>query len=167
MALNLSSKDFDFPNTVIRQGGAISQYVPWDVIVTPTSGVSYTYKVIPSSVNGVIPTNYLTSGTGALTSPKYINLLVSATQGRVTGVEIQSSETPNTEAPPVLEGVPPSSFIIPIGVIGTDGQFYKFVLPRPFAANPVIFFTTDKAGPVPAGFRTTSSWYSWTVTQPE
>lgn len=145
-------------------GAATVAYSPWDVIVTPTGGSGYDYIVIPSTVNQVVPNNWLTVGTGSTSAAKYLSLAVSATSGRVTSVAIQSGASPGA-APPVIQGVPPSSFEIPIGVIGTDGLYYKFVSAKPILASPVVAFESDRVAPIP-GLSPRDQWWTWAMSQP-
>lgn len=161
MALNLSSKYFNFVNTVLRTQAV---YSPWDVIVTSTGTSSYSYLVVPSTLNGVVPNNYLTARNATTASPEYIYLNVSATTGRVSSVAIGSDSSP-TEAPEVLEALPPSSFIVPIGVIGTNGVYYKFLQAKPIIATPSVSFSADRVAPIP-GLSPRVQWWTWTITQP-
>jgi hypothetical protein len=136
----------------------------WDVIVIPGIGDAYTYKIVPSTLNGVVPSNWATTGSGSKTAAKYISLNCTATTGKITSVAIGASAAP-VEAPGVLESLPPTAFDVPIGVIGTDGVFYKFVQARPFVAQPIVSFTSDRAVPV-IGLAPRIQWWTWSITQP-
>jgi len=139
-------------------------YDPWDVVITPTGTNSYTYRLIPSTVNGVAPNNFTTVFSGNKSSAKYINLSISATNGRITSVVISPGGAP-VDAPPVLQSIPPSSFTLQIGVIGTDGIYYKFVAPKPFVASPTVSFEADRTTPIP-GLSPRIQWWTWVITQP-
>lgn len=163
MPVNNSSKSFPFPNTILKSQD--TPYTPWDVIVSLEAGGNYNYSIIPSTVNQIVPSNYQTIGTGNISSAKYLNLNVSATNGRVTSVAIESSSSPNTDAPAVLLGVPPSSFKVALGVIGTNGIFYKFVAGKPLLAAVAVSFEVDRDPPVP-GLSLRVPYLTWNVSQP-
>jgi len=163
MAVNNASKIFQFPNTVLKAGSEFSSYSPWDIIVTMTGGGNYDYILIPSTINGVVPDNYSLTGTGDTSSQKFIYLSVEATDGRITLVELHSAIVP-TDAPDVLQSLPPSSFNVPIGVINTDGIYYKFVAGLPIIATPTVSFESDRTPPVP-GLSPRIQWWTWVMTQ--
>ena len=161
MASNNASKYFNFVNTVIKNGA--SNYEPWDVIITKENGGNYTYQLIPSTINGVVPNNFTDIWSGNTSSEKYLYLSVSTTSGRITSVSFNSSPTP-TESPAVLQSLPPSSFDVAIGVIGTDGIYYKFVNSSPIVATPEVSFESDRSPPVP-GLSPRIQWWTWVITQ--
>jgi hypothetical protein len=163
-AFDWSYPNFDpaLPEAVSTKG--FFSYSPWDVVITSTGGSGYTYRLIPSTVNGVAPNNFTTVFSGNKSSAKYINLSISATNGRITSVVISSGGAP-VDAPPVLQSIPPSSFNLQIGVIGTDGIYYKFVAPKPLVASPTVSFEADRTTPIP-GLSPRIQWWTWVVTQP-
>lgn len=164
MGTNNSSRYFNFPNVILKAGEATAGYLPWDVIITFTTGSNYTYRVVPSVVNGVAPSNFFTLGTGDTSAAKYIKLTISTTAGRVTNVVIASSSTPVVESPSVLQSIPPSSFDIAVGAIGTDGKWYKFLEGKPITVTPYVSFSVDRIPPVP-GLTSQIPCYTWAISQ--
>jgi hypothetical protein len=157
MAVNNSSKFFDFPNTILKT--STDGYEPWDVIIEMLTPTTYNYRVLASSVNFKVPSNHLAVGTGSTSAPKYLGLYCTASAGRIIGVEIQASASP-FDSPTVLESVPPSSFYIPIGVIGTDGNWFKMVEGAPLTVIPYTVYETDRNPPV-LGLAQRIKWLSW------
>lgn len=152
------------PGSATFGSASVPSYSAWDVIVTPTGGSGYDYVLVPSTVNQVVPNNYLTVGTGSTAAPKYLSLAITATAGRVTSVALQSGASPGS-SPPVLQNVPPSSFEIPLGVIGTDGLYYKFVAAKPILVSPVVAYESDRIAPIP-GLSPRDQWWTWAMSQP-
>ena len=143
---------------------AATVYSPWDILISFTGGGSYTYRLVPSTVNGVVPNNYTITGTGTVSSEKYISLSVTATVGRITSVSLASASSP-TESPTVLQSLPPSEFDIALGVIGTDGKFYKFVAGLPIVASTTVSFESDRTTAIP-GLSPRVQWWTWEMSQP-
>jgi hypothetical protein len=160
MASNNASKIFSFPNTVIKD---IDYANLWNVNITYGIGGAYTYDMTVSTVNQMIPSNYLISKPGNISAAKYIYLQITALNGGIISITIEDSATPILP-PPVLENLVPGDFKIAIGVIGTDGFFYKFVAGLPITATPAVSFESDRPVPIP-GLSTRIQWWTWTIKQ--
>jgi hypothetical protein len=160
MSILFGSKDLSEFQTTLKTDD--SNFEPWDVLITFTSETAYEYRLIPSTVNQVAPNNYVTVETGSISSEKYISLSVTTTAGRVTSVSIVAEQA---EAPPVLLALPPSSFKIGLGIIGTNGIYYKFVQGKPISVEVITSFSIDRVPPVP-GLSNTIPYYTWRISQP-
>ena len=128
---------------------------PFDISV---AGTTVTFRA--GTINGFLPTNYLTGVTTVATGTRYLVLNCTASNGQITAATFSvDSSQPGAIAP--YQGQPPTSFKILIGLT-IDGKAFKIWGNGNIQADPVEAFRIDKVSP-PAGTLPYVIYYTWSL----
>jgi hypothetical protein len=153
---------FSIPETKRQRpsfGGAATY--PFDLTLTD-AGATYTGKFRPGTVNGLIPSNYLSLTGIAKTGTVYIGIVCTFSNAAVQTAVFAAGGT----APPaylVTKNVPPTDLSILTHVV-VDGAVYRVLGTNSITVAPIKAFETDKSGTLVPGERPVDYWYSYSVT---
>ena len=140
------------PGASAGGGGGSSGPYPFDVSFTAGSDSSHkTATVRPGTLNGLVPTNILTTADLDVTLDYYLILSGVAADGEISSCSLSFS----TSAPspmPVTVGEPPTSFDYVLGMILGDGSactWYRTIGNGSLQAIGSEVFRVPKASPSP------------------
>ena len=153
---------FSIPETKRQRpsfGGAAAY--PFDLTLED-GGATYTGKFRPGTVNGLIPSNYLSLTGIAKTGTVYIGIVCTLSNAAVQTAVFAAGGTP----PPaymVTMNVPPTDLSILTHVI-VDGTVFRVLGPSSITVTPQTSFVTDKTTTLVPGEKSTNTWYTYSVT---
>lgn len=126
---------------------------PFDLTV---DGTTCTFRA--GTINGLLPSNYLTGVTISATGTRYLVLNCTASNGQITGASFSADTSqPGAIAPTI--GVPPSVFSLLIGLT-IDGEPIKIWEGGNIAAAPAESFRVDRSVATP-GALPYEIFYTW------
>jgi hypothetical protein len=136
--------------TAIKQGGAPAQRNPWDIYVESSEEDTYTLKVQPGTLGGVLASNweaeFEASGNGL-----FYGIAKVTTDGRfVTGVTLEIGEDPPTQQSPTAWGLEEEIDLL-FGLF-KDGASYNLVGAGNLPAEARLVATAENEAPVATGF---------------
>lgn len=148
--------------TVAGSGGGAASPEPFDVAISDGSDVDhFTATVRPGTLNGLIPTNILTTPDLLLATPYYVVLSAVVSDGAITSCTL-SFPTATPSGMPTAEGIPPLAFDFLLGMI-IDGVWYRTIGTGSLFASSYEVFRVSKTAPDP-GTLPYDIWYSWALT---
>lgn len=135
---------------------------PFDVEFSAGSDVDHTTATVrPGTINGLVPTNILTTPDLAIATPYYLVLSATVSDGAVTSCSL-SFDTSTPSGMPTAQGVPPLSFTYLLGMI-IGGEWFRTIGNGSLFAQSYEVFRTSKTSPDP-GTLPYDIWYSWALT---
>jgi hypothetical protein len=142
--------------TAIKQGGAPAQDFPWEIYVTDSEEESYTVKVRPGTVAGILPSNWDDEFT-CNKDELYYGKAKATTDGRnVTAVEIVIDSTPPQEQEA-------NEFAVDAEVEFLFGLFentgFRITTQGNISASPSLVLTTTKDPAAEPGESPYVFWY--------
>ena len=149
------------PDSVPSPPATSGDEYPFDLTLID-AGATYTGKFRPGTVNGLIPSNYLSLTGIAKTGTVYIGIVCTFSNAAIQTAVFAAGST----APPaylVTKNVPPTDLNILTHVV-VDGVVYRVIGPNSLTVKPDVWFETDKTGTLVPGERPTDYWYSYSVT---
>ena len=155
---------FSIPETKRQRpsfGGSSVAY-PFDLTLTEGEGDTFTGKFRPGTVNGLIPSNYLSLTGISKTDTVYISIVCTLSNAAVQTAVFAAGESP----PPaylVTKNIPPTDLSILTHVV-VAGAVYRVLGPSSITVTPVTSFATDKTTELVPGERPTDTWYTYGVT---
>lgn len=148
------------PATIKRQSTTTSPSYPFDLTLTD-AGATYTGNFRPGTVNGLIPSNYLSLTGIAKTGTVYIKIAVTLTNAAVQTATFSATGTAPA-AMPTSMGVPPTSVEILTHVV-VNGTVFRVLGPGNPWLTPTSIFETDKSGTISPGEKPTDVWYTYNL----
>jgi len=153
---------FSIPETKRQRpsfGGAAAY--PFDLTLED-GGATYTGKFRPGTVNGLIPSNYLSLTGIAKTGTVYIGIVCTFSNAAIQTATFAAGIV-WLDGMPTTMGVPPTDVNILTHVI-VDGTVFRVLGPGNPWLTPAAVFETDKAGPISPGEKPTDVWYTYNLT---
>jgi len=142
-------------STARGRGGASSGPAPFDISL---SGTTATFRA--GTINGFLPSNYLSGVTVPLTGTRYLCLSCTASNGQITAASfVADSSAPAAITP--YQGQPPVSFKILIGVL-IDGSPIKVWGDGNIQADAAEAFKLQVGSPA-AGAMPYVIYYTWSL----
>ena len=127
---------------------------PFDITIV---GTTATFRA--GSINGVLPSNYLTGITVAASGTEYLVLNCTASNGQITSASFSSDASqPGAISP--IKGQPPTSFSMLIG-LSIDAVPFKVWGNGNIQADSIEAFRVDRSPLVP-GAPSYETYYNWT-----
>jgi len=151
-----------------KGGGGGDSVGPWDIVdvagvgqPNPQTGkyASYTAKVWPGTVNGLIAGNMFDVLTISGTSIIRFKAVVTTDGSAVTGVTMVANETPAAVQTPTPFGLP-SKIELEFGVV-YEGKAYRTIGNGSIVLSGKLQFTTDKSGAIAVGETPLIEYYAW------
>jgi hypothetical protein len=153
---------FSIPETKRQRPSFVSSVAyPFDLTLED-AGATFTGKFRPGTVNGLIPSNYLSLTGIAKTGTVYIGIVCTFSNAAIQTAVFAAGGT----APPaylVTKNVPPTDLRILTHVV-VQGVVYRVIGPNSLTVKPDVWFETDKTGTLVTGERPVDYWYSYSVT---
>ncbi len=143
-------------------GGTPSSSVgPFDLTFTPGgSPGDLTPAMIPGTINGVIPSNYLSLPDISDTGVYYFVLSATTANGQIASATVALNGSPPAGIP-VTMGVPPTAFDFLLGVVA-DGVWFRSCAVGSLNAVPFETYRIGIINPAP-GTLPYDIWYSWDI----
>ena len=146
-----------------RRGGGGSAAVAYPLDLTLVdAGATFTGVFRPGTVNGLIPSNYLSLTGIAKTGTVYIGVVCTLSNAAVQTAVMAAGASP----PPaylVTMSVPPTDLSILTHVV-VAGAIYRVLGPSSVSVVPSVSFVTDKTTTLVPGEKSTDTWYTYSVT---
>lgn len=140
-------------------GGSAETKGAFDLNIAAAGGGTLDVTVIPGTVNGLLPSNYLSTFNISATGLYYLTLSIAATGSTITSASlVMSSSAPAVQVP--TRDTPASSFSRLIAII-TDGVAERQIPVGSLITFPEERFRTNRTAPAPdeSPFY---FWYAWT-----
>jgi len=141
-------------------GGMAATEYPFDLTLIDAGG-TYTGKFRPGTVNGLIPSNYLSLTGISKTGTIYIGIVCTFSNAEIQTAQFASGVV-WLDGMPTSMGVPPTNVNILTHVI-VDGTIFRVLGPGNPWLTPSAIFETDKAGPLSPGEKPTDVWYTYNL----
>lgn len=133
----------------------------WRVAETRRDATYLYCSIFPSTINGVVASNWNTEITPNLTGTWYAKVDVTISGGKVSSTSYSVSTSAPT-APGVLAGTPPTSFSILLAIIH-DATIYQIRQGAPLTVTPVEVYRAAKVTTTPGEYPM-DIYYTWEVT---
>lgn len=140
-------------------GGGSTPVYPFDVSLTGSG--TLTAAVQPGTINGLIPSNFLSTFSISALATGYLVLSVTTSGGQVTGAVLSLPSSPPVGVP-VNMGQPPTTFDYLLGAV-VNGVWFRVIGPGSLAAASVEAFRVTKTAPAP-GTLPYDIYYTWNIT---
>lgn len=147
-------------------GGGSSGPYPFDVEFTAGSDGSHkTATTRPGTINGIIPSNILTTADLSVSSAYYLVLNATVADGEITACTISFDSSPPSSMPVTL-GEPPTSFSYVLGMIIGDGSlcvWFRTIGSGSLTSTGSEVYRVPKAFPSPGTIPYDIYW-TWVLT---
>lgn len=141
-------------------GGGSTPVYPFDVSFSGSGTLTVT--VVPGAINGLLPTNILSTLSIGATATGYLVLSATVSAGQIASCVLSIASSPSA-AIPVNMGQPPTAFDFLIGVI-VNGVWFRTIGPGGLAATASEAYRVSKLTPSP-GTLPYDIWYTWDITE--
>ncbi len=132
---------------------------PFDVEFTG-SGTPLTASARPGTLNGLIPTNYLTTYSVTVPGVYYLVLSATAATGEIASCALSMPGSPPVGIPTIM-GEPPLAFDYLLGVV-IDGVWYRTIGNGSLTAIGQEVFRVSQISPAP-GTLPYDIYYTWNI----
>jgi hypothetical protein len=153
---------FSIPETKRQRpsfGGSVSY--PFDLALTD-AGATFTGVFRPGTVNGLIPSNYLSLTGISKEDTVYIGIVCTLSNAAVQTAVFAAGASP-PPAYQVTKNIPPTDLSILTHVV-VAGAVYRVLGPSSITVTPVASFATDKTTTLVPGETAQDTWYTYEVT---
>lgn len=123
---------------------------PFDVSFINITGTTQEAVIRPGTLNGIIPSNYLTTYVQNRTGTQYylvLNVTMGGTPIEVTAVSLTFGTSPPAGIPTAAGG-PPTSWDYLLGAV-LEGVWYRTIGPGSLVAFPVESYRVSQSNPTP------------------
>jgi hypothetical protein len=144
----------------LRSRASSSSAYPFDITITETAGPIYTATFRAGTINGLLPSNYLTGVVVSNPGTKYLVLNCTASNGQITAASFAAEASAPAAITP-FAGQPPTSFAILIGIT-IDAEATKVWGNGNIQASGTESFRLQKVSPV-AGQVPYDIYYTWNL----
>ncbi len=141
--------------------GAPATTYPFDVTFDDGVADPRDTFVKPGTINGLIPSNYADIFSLAASGAYYLVLTCTASDGQIASAVLSFDASPPSGIP-VIQGQPPTSFAVLLGVV-VDLVWYRTIGLGSLTATGTEVFRVSKTSPAP-GTLPYDIWYTWAIT---
>ena len=142
-------------------GGGTGVVYPFDLTLVD-AGADFTGVFRPGTVNGLIPSNYLSLTGISKTATVYIGIVCTLSNAAIQTATFAAGGTAPA-AYLVTMSVPPTTLSILTHVV-VAGVIYRVLGPSSITVTPSTSFVTDKTTTLVPGEKSTDTWYTYSVT---
>lgn len=160
--IDLGFDEIGWPGTTPPSGGGTpgpAATYPFDVTLTGSGTLTASVKA--GTINGLIPSNFLSTFSIGALATGYLVLSVTTSGGQVTGALLSLPSTPPVGIP-VNMGQPPTTFDYLLGAV-VNGVWFRVIGLGSLAAASVEAFRVSKVAPAP-GTLPYDIYYTWNIT---
>jgi hypothetical protein len=141
--------------------GRSTTVCPFDISLTVPSVGNLKATFRPGTINGLLPSNYLTGVTFSSASTQYLSLDCTVTNGAIVSAAFVAEGSQPGDITPTL-GQPPASFKYLVALVA-NGTAYKILSCGNIQARPAEAFRLDRVSPT-AGQLPYDIYYTWNFT---